>query len=594
MSARRLGKYVLIERLGRGAMAEVYRAHHATLNRDVAIKIMHNFLADDVDLKGRFEREAQNIARLKHPNIVHVYDFEFDAANDDYYMVMELIEGVNLKNHMAELHASGDVILTLEALRIIRECATALAYAHKGGMIHRDVKPANLIIDQRHDNRIMLTDFGISRLLGGTQHTITGGLVGTPAYLSPEQGAGETGDERSDLYALGVILFQMVTGALPYTADTPLGMILKHLNDPIPSARARKPDLAPGVESLIKKLMAKDPADRYQTANELIENIRTLEKSLQATEDTLILSPDQNAALNIDTRTPIMRPPELFPESRSPRRRLRWMIGALFSIIILGGGYALGAQNGAFPALGFLASDTPSPSTTPPPSATPAEVALVPATETQTPTQTATLTASPTSTSSPTTTPSATNTPTTTPSPTTTASTTPTQTLAPTATATPSPTTRATDIPPPTATASVTPDQTATLAEQMTATIDACVFDYAIIEQSPEDGEAGGFFTTASKYARTITLLNTGECVWERNTSLTFVSGSGESFNAGPRIFIREPIGVGQEVELIFDGTLPARGSLTPIEGAWQLRTPGQLAIGEPIVISVMVYDPGP
>ncbi|MFN8447963.1 MAG: serine/threonine-protein kinase [Anaerolineae bacterium] len=236
MATRKIGKYQLFERLGRGGMAEVFRAHHLSLDRYVAIKVLHAFLSDDPEFKERFEREARNIARLKHPNIVQVYDFEQDNDLESYYMVMELVDGPTLKDVLAELSARGERMQLSEAVRIIREAARALAYAHSQKMIHRDVKPANLMLD--HDNRVVLTDFGIAKIVTGAQFTASGGMVGTPAYMAPEQGLGEAGDERSDLYSLGVILFQLTTGELPYDADTPLAIILKHVNDPVPFARS--------------------------------------------------------------------------------------------------------------------------------------------------------------------------------------------------------------------------------------------------------------------------------------------------------------------------------------------------------------------
>jgi serine/threonine protein kinase len=485
-------------------------------------------------------------------------------------MVMELIEGINLKEYMATLRIQSKPLLTLEALRIIRECASALDYAHKSGMIHRDVKPANLILDQTAGNRVVLTDFGISRLLTGTQHTVTGGLVGTPAYLSPEQGGGETGDERSDLYSLGVILYEMVTGELPYNSDTPLGLILRHMNDPIPSARKQNPSLSPQAESVIGKLMAKDPVDRYQIALELINDIKRLEKELQATEDTLILGPDKENIYNVDPNTPVFDPTK--PKKRvTENRRIKTsflVTGFLLLIVVILGGYIAGARSGAFPAVGFLASDTPSPT----PVLTPTtDIALI---IEDTPTATSTSTATATHTSTPTTTATSTPTATNTPNP-------------PTSTRTPSITPTLVVVP------STTSNLTATSAVEQTATTAACLFDYAIIEQSPADGVDGGFFPVNTDYERTITLLNTGTCDWERNTSLTFITGSGESFNAGPRVFIREAVGSGHEVDVVFRGTLPSRGSLDPITGVWQLRTPGQIAIGEPFTIGVMVYDPG-
>src|SRR5258706_77110 len=212
-------------------MAEVYRGYQPSLDRFVAIKLLHPFLADDPEFKDRFEREARNVARLRHPNIVQVYDFEYDTESESFYMVMELIDGQTLKDRLNSL---GDEPMAVnEVLRIMREATQALAYAHARGMIHRDVKPANLMIDS--DGRVVLTDFGIAKIVTGQQFTASGGMVGTPAYMAPEQGLGEAGDERSDLYSLGVILFQLATGRLPYDAETPLSIILKHLNSPIAS-----------------------------------------------------------------------------------------------------------------------------------------------------------------------------------------------------------------------------------------------------------------------------------------------------------------------------------------------------------------------
>ena len=256
MARRQLGKYDVVIRLGRGGMAEVYKAYQASLDRHVAIKLLHPFLADDPEFKERFEREARNVARLRHPHIVQVYDFDTDAESESYYMVMELIEGQTLKERLTKL---GDERLPLpEVLRIIREATEALSYAHARGMIHRDVKPANLMLDS--DGRVVLTDFGIAKIVTGNQQlTASGGMVGTPAYMAPEQGLGEAGDERSDIYSLGVILFQLMTGRLPFDADSPLALILKHMNEDIPSPRQLNPDISPAIEEIIYKAMAKGP-----------------------------------------------------------------------------------------------------------------------------------------------------------------------------------------------------------------------------------------------------------------------------------------------------------------------------------------------
>jgi len=592
---RILGKYEIIERLGRGGMAEVYRAYHPSLDRYVAIKILHKFLAEDTEFKTRFEREAQNIARLKHPNIVHVYDFDYDPLDESYYMVMELVNGETLKDRLYELEQKGERMALTEVLRITREAANALSYAHRAGMIHRDVKPANLMIDKVEADRVVLTDFGIAKIVTGSQFTMTGGLIGTPAYMAPEQGVGETGDERSDLYSLGIIFYQMLTGELPYDADTPLALVLKHVNEAIPSAHMINPALPLQVDDIIDRLMAKNPEVRYQNANELIEDIEAFEADLKSGQVKPISSAPPVVSLpplekrpsrpNESPDRPTMRlsaqdaPSQPIPSfvgrnnsrSKGPNWPLLLLI-LLFGIGVIGGGYLVGAQRGVFPSLSFLDSVS---------SETPTPISTATATATQTLTSTATASSTPTETQ------------TATPSPS------PTPTLAE---ATVSETSTPTDLAEAVVTGSTitptaTPNSTVTRAAQLTATFAACEFDYAIIDQVPADGEEGGFITTNTAYERTITLLNTGTCDWERNTSLTFITGSGEDFDAGPRIFIREVVPIGSEVDLVFQGRTPAAGGFengrnVPWVGSWQLYTPGQITIGEPIDISVLVYSP--
>ncbi|MEP7293544.1 MAG: protein kinase, partial [Chloroflexota bacterium] len=447
MASRKLGKYELFERLGRGGMAEVYRAHHLSLDRFVAIKILHPFLADDPEFKDRFEKEARNIARLKHPSVVQVYDFENDAENESYYMVMELVEGPTLKELLASLEERGEMMSLEEVLRIVREAAGALAYAHSQKMIHRDVKPANLMLDK--DERVVLTDFGIAKIVTGVQFTSSGGMVGTPAYMAPEQGLGDAGDERSDLYSLGVIFYQLVTGTLPYEAETPLAIILKHLNEPIPSARDRVPELPESVDTVIQRLMAKDPADRYQTANQVIADVERVERGEPVAElgRAIEARPRDITPLALRTpRTPAVGRALVIPTSAAaapPRRRIPLWLWVVFGGILGAGIFgALQGINGNTPLLAFLASDTPTVTSTLMPIAT--------ETPTLTPSATATFTETPTDL------PTATTAPSETPAPTDTALPSATSTLLPSATYTPSLT--ATDVP--TRTQTLTPSST--------------------------------------------------------------------------------------------------------------------------------------
>jgi serine/threonine protein kinase len=267
-----LGRYQIIEHLGRGGMAEVYKAYQPSLDRYVAIKVMHSFLASDKGFLERFEREAKAIASLRHPNIVQVYDF--DISDGVYYLVMEFIDGVTLKTWMEQLLARKEMLSLKQALRIILAIGEALRYAHehKDGMVHRDVKPANVMITQ--EGEAILTDFGIARIMSGSTLTASGTMVGTPSYMSPEQGMGEPGDARSDIYSLGVMLYQLVTGYLPYDADTPVAVVLKHINAPLPLPSRVKPNLPDSVERVIVRAMAKDKHDRYQRVADMLSDLR--------------------------------------------------------------------------------------------------------------------------------------------------------------------------------------------------------------------------------------------------------------------------------------------------------------------------------
>ncbi len=357
-----------MERLGRGGMAEVYRAYQASLDRQVAIKVLHAFLADDPEFKSRFEREAQNIAKLKHPNIVQVYDFDFDTDAESYYMVMELIDGSTLKDRLSSIMARGELLPIPEVIRIMRESASALSYAHSRNMIHRDVKPANLMLD--HDNRVVLTDFGIAKIVTGAQFTASGGMVGTPAFMAPEQGLGEAGDERSDLYSLGIIMFQMLTGQLPYDAETPLAIILKHLNTPTPIPRDINPNVPEELDRIVRKIISKEAGDRYQTASALIEDLdRFAHNNLDYDQQpkSFFAPPDLNNAvvanLSSDTQsrstaigsTTTLLPNELIADKSISSRSLWpvWVLGAFVTLLIVGFATRI------IPFPGFLQNPTP-------------------------------------------------------------------------------------------------------------------------------------------------------------------------------------------------------------------------------------------
>jgi len=267
LEGKTLGQYRLTERLGRGGMAEVYKAYQPGLDRYVAIKVLHAYFAEEEDFRNRFQREARAVARLRHSNVVQVYDFGVEG--DIYYMAMEFLSGGTLKQRLRQ---ADELLAPAETLRIVERVAAALDYAHARGIYHRDVKPSNVMLTD--DRQVILTDFGLAKMAEGSQFTRSGMSVGTPEYMAPEQGQGLPIDHRADVYSLGVVLYELLTGQVPYTADTPVAIIFKHIIDPLPLPRSLNADLDQGLERVILKALAKSPADRYQSAGELAAGLR--------------------------------------------------------------------------------------------------------------------------------------------------------------------------------------------------------------------------------------------------------------------------------------------------------------------------------
>jgi serine/threonine protein kinase len=269
---RTLGKYPILKHLGKGGMADVYLSRQPGLGRDVAIKVLNPYVtAEDSDFIARFQREGQAAAALRHPNIIQVFDFE--RQGDMYFLVMEYVEGTTLKELLRDLRARGETMSLSQVLKILRQIGGALDYAHEQGTLHRDIKPANIMINNKE--QAILADFGIAKMMAGSSHTTTGIVSGTPTYMSPEQGQGEQVDSRSDLYSLGVVLYEMLTGEVPFKADTPVGVVMKHARDPLPAPSQFHPDLPPAVDQVLRRALAKAPDARYQTAKELADVFET-------------------------------------------------------------------------------------------------------------------------------------------------------------------------------------------------------------------------------------------------------------------------------------------------------------------------------
>lgn len=259
--ARKLGKYEIVDRLGRGGMATVYRARQVNMNRDVAIKVMSVELATTPQFVSRFAQEAHVIANLEHPRILPVHDYGHEG--DYFYLVMRLVEGETLFDRLQR----GTLTLD-QAAEFVGQIAEALDYAHSRGIVHRDLKPNNVLIDEWDNTYLM--DFGLAKLIASTQQlTASGAVLGTPAYMSPEQWRGAPVDARTDVYALGAMLYEMVLGQPPFDSETPFSLMYKHLNDLPTPPRELLPGLPPGVEACLLKALEKDPDERYQTAGDL-------------------------------------------------------------------------------------------------------------------------------------------------------------------------------------------------------------------------------------------------------------------------------------------------------------------------------------
>src|SRR5687767_2379218 len=272
-TSRTIGNVRIDKELARGGMAEVYVGTHLRLDRLVIVKAMQSYIEDDAELQARFEREAKTVAALRHPNIVQIFDF--DIAEGHPYIVMEFIRGPSLAVYLRELKGRNESLQPAQIARLLSIMATALDYAHEQGVVHRDIKPGNIILHNKTGlfssdlplsplTEPVITDFGLVRIHATTQ-TSAGKRSGTPAYMSPEQAHGLRVDHRSDIYSLGIVLYELIAGRVPFEAETVWGIIFKHINELPPPISG----IPPSVQKVIDRVLAKDPEARYQTGREL-------------------------------------------------------------------------------------------------------------------------------------------------------------------------------------------------------------------------------------------------------------------------------------------------------------------------------------
>ena len=364
---RTLGGYKIVKPLGMGGMATVYKAFDPQTERHVAIKILPEYYAQYPEFKIRFEREAKSIAQLEHLHILPI--FAYGEEDDITYIVMRYLDGGTLTKYIRK----NEHLPLPEAHRILTQIAEALDYAHERGVLHRDVKPTNILIDNRRN--AILTDFGVAKMLESDHSdlTATGGIVGTPKYMSPEQCQGRKDlTPASDQYALGIVLYEMVTGNVPFYADTPLAIIQQHLTAPLPPPRDERPDLPIAAENVIIRALARSPHDRYANCADFAEafghalnepvttppdkiNLNDTQPSMsieppasQTVAGNTLAKPNSSSSATLTptfTPPPISHPlPVVIPSVQNKTNPLMWLVGMLVVAILVGGGVYLGFQ----------------------------------------------------------------------------------------------------------------------------------------------------------------------------------------------------------------------------------------------------------
>lgn len=289
------GRYEILKFIGGGGMSRVYLAHDIILDRDVAIKVLNYDFSNEEELKRRFMREALSATSLTHPHIVDIYDVGEDG--DIHYLVMQFVEGQTLKEYIT----SNGPLTPEQALPIMRQLVSAISNAHYNGIVHRDIKPQNILMD--HDGNVIITDFGIAMALSATAYTKTNSVLGTVHYLSPEQARGGMATKKSDIYSLGIVFYELLTGKLPFSGESAVSIALKHLQEETPSVRKLYPTIPQSVENVILKATAKDAASRYKSADEMQDDLATVLLPERANEERFVSTFDDETTRAIPAIT---------------------------------------------------------------------------------------------------------------------------------------------------------------------------------------------------------------------------------------------------------------------------------------------------
>ncbi len=329
---RRLGKVQIESLVARGGVAEIYVGTHTTLDHKVAVKILRNLSEDNSDALLRFQREARVIAKLRHPNIVQVHDF--DTVENDPYLVMEYVDGPSLSKYLNSLHEKNGRLELYQVVRLMNAVAGALQYAHNNNVVHRDIKPGNILLTSPtrpivagqplpEDVEPIITDFGLVRFLDANRQTTTGQIAGTPAYMSPEQARGEATDGRTDVYSLGIVLYEILAGHIPFDGETTMSILFKQVTEPPPPI----PGLSPVIQNVLNRALAKDVKDRFQTPLDFARAFSAA-VNMDIDYDTI------QSTMQMDS-LPATLPPVPVDRPAKPQPRPRWIRAAILGVLLL-------------------------------------------------------------------------------------------------------------------------------------------------------------------------------------------------------------------------------------------------------------------